>query len=100
MKNLLNEKIHIQKLHFWGKIFGIKNNYYIAEADFDTIDEFDLNDSEFIKYREAFSMEEENEIDHRKISFAQIENIINQKIFYVSTGSKNILENLIDEKIS
>ncbi len=85
MKILLNEKINIQKLRFWGKIFGIKNNYYIAEA------EYDLNDSEFIQYRE-----EENDIDNQKILSDQIENSINEKIFYVSTGSKNILENLID----
>jgi len=55
MKALLNEKPNIQKLRFWGKIFGIKNNYYIAEANFE--------------YREEF---------------------------FVSTGSKNIFENLIN----
>jgi len=90
MKILLNEKTNIQKLRFWGKIFGIKNNYYIAEAD------YDLNDSEFIQYRESSSVEEEYDIDNQKILSDQIENSINEKIFYVSTGSKNILENLID----
>ena len=39
MKALLDEKTNIQKLNFWGKIFGIKNNYYITEADFDTFDD-------------------------------------------------------------
>jgi hypothetical protein len=90
MKTLLNEKTNIQKLRFWGKIFGIKNNYYIAEAD------YDLNDSEFIRYRESSSVEEENDIDNQKILSDQIKNSINEKIFYVSTGSKSILENLID----
>jgi len=90
MKTLLNEKTNIQQLRFWGKIFGIKNNYYIAEAD------YDLNDSEFIQYRQTFSFEEENDIDNQKLLSEQIGNSINEKIFYVSIGSKSILENLIN----
>jgi hypothetical protein len=99
MKVLLNEKPSIQKLRFWGKIFGLKNPYYIAEADFDTYDDLDLNDSEYLKYQEAFSIEEENETEdqditniNRKLSPEPIGTGINQKIFYVSTGSKIILE--------
>lgn len=57
MKGLLNENPNIQKIRFWGKIFGIKKNYYIIEVD-----------------SETFSIEEENDL--------------NQKIFYVSTGSR------------
>ncbi|CAF2991559.1 unnamed protein product [Rotaria socialis] len=80
MKALLNDKPNIQKLRFWGKIFGIKNNYYIVEADFDTFDDVDLTDSEFIKYQDMSSSEEE------KIPPEPIGDGVNQKVFYVSTG--------------
>jgi hypothetical protein len=103
MKVLLNEKTNIQKLSFWGKIFGIKNDYYIVEAGFDTFDEFDLNDSEFIKYQETFSTDEEDEIDNninQKAPPDPVGNGVNQKIFFVSIGSKNIFENLIDWNFS
>ncbi|CAF3944671.1 unnamed protein product [Rotaria magnacalcarata] len=80
MKTLVNDKPNIQKLRFWGKIFGIKNNYYIVEADFDTFDDVDLTDSEFIKYQDMSSSEEE------KIPLEQIGDGVNQKVFYVSTG--------------
>ncbi len=103
MKVLLNEKPSIQKLRFWGKIFGLKNNYYIAEADFDTYDDLDLNDSEFLKYQEAFSVDEENETEdqditniNRKVPPEPIGNGVNQKVFYVSSGSEIILEYLIE----
>ncbi|CAF3566992.1 unnamed protein product [Rotaria sordida] len=92
MKVLLKEKSNIEKLRFWGKIFGIKNNYYILEADFDIFDDIDLNDSEFIKYQEIFSLEEENEFDNtiqnfnKKVPPEQIGDGINQKVFYVSIG--------------
>ncbi|CAF5089732.1 unnamed protein product, partial [Rotaria sp. Silwood1] len=92
MKILLKEKINIQKLRFWGKIFGIKNNYYIVETDFDTFDNIDLNDVEFVKYQEIFSSEEENEFDDTMLSFnekvppEQLGYGVNQKVFYVSTG--------------
>ncbi|CAF1587587.1 unnamed protein product [Rotaria sp. Silwood1] len=92
MKILLKEKINIQKLRFWGKIFGIKNNYYIVETDFDTFDNIDLNDVEFVKYQEIFSSEEENELDDTMLSFnekvppEQLGYGVNQKVFYVSTG--------------
>ena len=82
MKGLLNKQPNIQKLRFWGKIFGIQKNYYITEADFDTIDH-----TEFVKYQENLS----NETDFNdKIPSEQIGDGVNQKIFYVSTGSEKI----------
>jgi hypothetical protein len=86
MKGLINEQANIRKMRFWGKIFGIKNDYYITEADFDTID-----DSEFVKYQESLSDDAEF---NGKIPSEQIGDGVNQKIFYVSTGSK--LEILVD----
>ncbi|CAF3288774.1 unnamed protein product [Rotaria sp. Silwood2] len=92
MKALLKEKVNIQKLRFWGKIFGIKNNYYIVEADFDTFDDVDLNDFEFVKYQEIFSSEQDNELDdtiqsfNEKVPPEQLGDGVNQKVFYVSTG--------------
>ena len=96
MKALLNEKNSIQKLRFWGKIFGINNNYYILEADFDSFDDIDLNDTEFVQYQQAFLSDEEYEIDDTAISFnekvppEQIGVGVNQKIFYASTGSRDV----------
>ncbi len=99
MKSLLNEKPSIQKLRFWGKIFGLQNNYYIAEADFDTYDDLDLTDSEFLKYQEAFTVDEENDTEdqditniNQKVPPEPIGIGVNQKIFYVSSGSKTILK--------
>ena len=62
MKVLMSEKPSIEKLRFWGKIFGLTKNYYIVEVDADT----DVQEAE----------EEEG---------------INQKLFFVSTGSESWL---------
>lgn len=88
MKTLLNEKVNFQKLRFWGKIFGIKNNYYIVEGEYDTFDEVDLSDSEFNKYQENFLFEDENAVNE-KIPPELVGYGVNQKIFYVSIGSRN-----------
>lgn len=94
MKDLLSNTPTIQKLNFWGKIFGIKNNYYIVEADFDTFDDIDLADSEFVKYQSQFSYEEEEEENstldsvRKSVPPELVGDGANQKIFYVSTGSK------------
>lgn len=91
MKGLLQEKSDIQKLRFWGKIFGMKKNYYIVEADFETFDHLDLNDSEFVKYQQSLSVEqsEDEEDDDEKLTAESVGHGINRKIFFVSSGSKN-----------
>ena len=98
MKGLLEEKSEIQKLRFWGKIFGLNKNYYIAEADFETFDHLDLNDSEFLKYQQSLLNEEENVDDEttetdmdEKRTEESLGHGINQKIFFVSTESKILL---------
>lgn len=98
MKALLNEKADIQKLRFWGKIFGMKKNYYIVEAEFETFDHLDLNDSEFLKYQQSHSIEQEEEEDNEddiseyqtdeKLPVESVGHGINRKIFFVSSGSK------------
>lgn len=94
MKALLSEKKSIRKIRFWGKIFGIEKNYYIAEADLDAFDDVDTDDSEFIKYQEACAVEETNATrinSDRKVPAEGIGEGTNQKLFYVSTGSKRCL---------
>ncbi|CAF1519825.1 unnamed protein product [Adineta steineri] len=90
MKDLLNEKANIEKLRFWGKIFGLENNYYIVEADFNSCDDFDLNDSEFLKYQEACTTEEELDDSninlYRQVPPELIGEGVNRKIFFVTTG--------------
>lgn len=93
MKTLIDEKPTIQKLRFWGKIFGLKKNYYIVEAEFETFDQLDLNDAEFIKYQQSLSPEEEEDEsneDHmdRTPDTQSVGHGINQKIFFVSSGGR------------
>lgn len=40
----LADKGQIEKLRFWGKIFGTQKNYFIAEAEQNVDDEADEND--------------------------------------------------------
>lgn len=71
MKNLLNEKPDIQKLRFWGKIFGIKNNYYIVEVDSGILsseEENDLNQRIFY-----VSTVDQSFVQLPIVTFAQIE---------------------------
>lgn len=96
MKNFLQKQTGVQKLRFWGKIFGIQHDYYIIEADLDSFDGFDLNDPEFIEYQEAFDEEEENSTNEkkyqqRKVPPELIGDGINQKLFFVSNGGRMIL---------
>ncbi|CAF1444669.1 unnamed protein product, partial [Adineta ricciae] len=87
MKMLAIENPNIQKLRFWGKIFGMRNDYYIVEADFHSFDEIDSNDSEFITYQSMFSAEEEtNMTTNKKIPPELAGEGVNEKIIYVSTG--------------
>ena len=95
MKALVNGKKSIRKIRFWGKIFGIAKNYYIAEADLDAFDDVETDDSEFVKYQEACAVEETNATrinsSDRKVPAEGIGEGTNQKLFYVSTGSKRFL---------
>mgnify|MGYP002388120345 CR=1 FL=1 len=70
MRSLLKEKENIQKLRFWGKIFGLQNDYYIFEVE-----------SEYVQHE----VEEETE---------SLENEINPKIFFVTTERKILEESL------
>lgn len=98
MKALIDEKPSIQKLRFWGKIFGLNQNYYIVEAEFDTFDHIDLNDSEFLKYQQTLPSEEQNDDeedetdDDRELSPESVGHGINQKIFFVSSGGRILLK--------
>ncbi|CAF1668018.1 unnamed protein product, partial [Adineta ricciae] len=87
MKMLVINNPNIQKLRFWGKIFGTQNDYYIVEADFHFFDEIDSNDAEFITYQNMFSAEEEtNMITNKTIPPELAGEGVNEKIIYVSTG--------------
>ena len=98
MKALIDEKPSIQKLRFWGKVFGLKKDYYIVEAEFDTFDHLDLNDSEFLKYQQTLSSEEQEEDEEsetnedQKLSPESVGHGINQKIFFVSSGGRMLLK--------
>ena len=90
MKMLVIENPNIQKIRFWGKIFGMRNDYYIVEADFHSFDEIDSNDSQFITYQSMFSDEEEtNMTANKKIPPELAGEGANEKIIYASTGSKS-----------
>ncbi|CAF3886560.1 unnamed protein product, partial [Rotaria sp. Silwood1] len=88
MTNILELDFLFEQIAFWYK----KNNYYIVETDFDTCDNVDLNDVEFVKYQEIFSSEKENELDDTMLSFnekvppEQFDYSVDQKVFHVSTG--------------
>ena len=86
----MSEKPSIEKLRFWGKIFGLTKNYYIVEVDADTDDGFDLQDSEFIKYQDAFAAQEEEEEEQQQqgVPPEPMGHGINQKLFFVSTGGE------------
>jgi hypothetical protein len=80
-------------MRFWGKIFGIEKNYYIAEVDLDAYDDVETDDSEFVKYQEACATDETNPTQSnsdRKVPPEGVGEGVNQKLFYASTGSKNL----------
>ncbi|KAL3319453.1 Radial spoke head protein 4 A [Cichlidogyrus casuarinus] len=67
LKNLV-EKYPVQSVRFWGKIFGLEQNYYVVEATFAEGEELEEDaeeaaDEEQDKDNEAHSDEEENEQD-------------------------------------
>ena len=94
LKALLAEKKNVRKIRFWGKIFGTEKNYYVAEVDLDAFDDVETDDAEFHKYQEACAVEDADTMEmnfNRKVPPEGIGEGINQKLFYVSTGSKSFL---------
>ncbi len=79
----LVEKYPLESIRFWGKIFGIEQNYYVAEVKFQ-----DGKDEE--EEAESEEHEEENkEDDEENEVFFLIKNFDNQKFL-----KKNIISTL------
>jgi hypothetical protein len=93
MKRLLQTNSYIEKLRFWGKIFGRDNDYYIVEADLNTFDALNPMDNiESVQYeqvnvrRHVMNESDERNNESQRSPPETIDYAINQKLFYVATG--------------
>ncbi|XP_001639413.2 radial spoke head protein 4 homolog A isoform X1 [Nematostella vectensis] len=62
LKQLVDSK-PLQTVHFWGKLFGIENNYYIAEVEYREGEEEEEEEEEEGEGEEEEKEKEENEED-------------------------------------